>query len=45
MGKNGGCKSTSVATGLANAHFIGNLNMGFGRLDTYQALQACKLLP
>ena len=23
---------------------IGNLNLGFGRLDTYQAVQACHLL-
>jgi len=43
MGANGNCPSSSVALGLANAHFISNINMGFGRLDTYQAMLACKL--
>ncbi|MGH9640957.1 MAG: S8 family peptidase [Terriglobales bacterium] len=44
MGNNGNCPNSTVALGLANAHFIGDLNLGFGRLDTYQAMQACKLL-
>src|SRR5271156_6717284 len=43
LGANGNCPSSSVALGLANAHFISNINMGFGRLDTYQAMLACKL--
>jgi hypothetical protein len=44
VGTNGNCSSRNVSTGLANAHYIGDLNLGFGRLDTYQALQACRLL-
>jgi subtilisin family serine protease len=44
MGANGNCPSSMVPMGLANADYIGNLNMGYGRLDTYQALQACHLL-
>jgi subtilisin family serine protease len=44
MGANGNCPSSSVALGLADAHFISNLNMGFGRLDTYQAMLTCKLV-
>ena len=45
MGGNGNCHNTTVPAGLASAHYIGNLNMGFGRLDTYQAVLACKLIP
>jgi subtilisin family serine protease len=44
MGANGNCPSSRVPMGLANADYIGNLNLGYGRLDTYQALQACHLL-
>jgi len=44
MGSNGNCPSSKVPMSLANADYIGNLNMGFGRLDTYKALQACHLL-
>ena len=44
MGQNGNCSSRSVPAGLANAHYIGYLDLGYGRLDTYQAMQACKLL-
>ena len=45
MGSNGNCPNWSVPIGLADAQYIGNLDLGFGRLDTYQAVQACKLLP
>ena len=44
MGSNGNCPSGMVPYGLANADYIGNLNLGYGRLDTYQALQTCNLL-
>jgi len=44
MGANSNCPSSMVPMGLANADYIGNLNLGHGRLDTYQALQACHLL-
>jgi subtilisin family serine protease len=44
MGTNGNCPSSTVPLGLADAHYIGDLNLGFGRLDTYQAVQACRLL-
>jgi len=43
MGQNGGCSSRSVALGVADAHYIGYPDLGFGRLDTYQALKACNL--
>ncbi len=43
MGKNSNCPSWSVPGGLANADYIGDLDLGFGRLDTYQAMQACNL--
>jgi len=45
MGQNSGCPSSSVPAGLADAHYIGYLDLGFGRLDTYQAMQACHFLP
>ncbi len=44
LGANSNCPSGTVPLGLANADYIGNLNLGFGRLDTYQALQACHFL-
>jgi len=44
LGTNGNCSSRMVPLGLANAHYIGNVNLGFGRLDTYQALASCHLL-
>jgi len=44
MGNNSNCPNWSVPAGLANAHFIGDLDMGFGRLDTFQAIQACSPL-
>ena len=41
-----GCSSSSsVPYGLAAADYIGDLDMGFGRLDTYQAVLACQVLP
>lgn len=44
LGTNGGCtNSTSVSAGLALADYIGNLDMGFGRLDTMQAVTACHM--
>jgi subtilisin family serine protease len=43
-GANGNCPSWTVPIGLADAHYIGNLNLGFGRLDTYQAVLTCRLL-
>lgn len=45
MGNNSNCPNWSVPLGLANAQYIGYQQLGFGRLDTYQALQACNLLP
>jgi subtilisin family serine protease len=46
LGANGGCSSSaSVPRGLAAADYIGDLDMGFGRLDTYQAVLACRVLP
>jgi subtilisin family serine protease len=44
LGTNGYCTSRSVPLGLANADYTGDLNLGFGRLDTYQALQSCRPL-
>lgn len=44
MGTNSKCASWTVPYGLADAHYIGDVNLGFGRLDTYQAIQACRLL-
>jgi subtilisin family serine protease len=44
LGTNGNCSSLTVPFGLANADYIGNVNLGFGRLDTYQALESCHLL-
>ncbi len=44
MGTNSNCPSMNIPMGLANADYIGNLNLGFGRLDTYQAVQSCHLL-
>jgi subtilisin family serine protease len=44
LGTNGGCRSANVPLGLAAADYIGDLDMGFGRLDTYQSLLACRIL-
>jgi len=44
LGTNGGCtRPSNIPWGLAVAHTIGNLDMGYGRLDTYQAVLACRL--
>ena len=43
-GVNGGCSSSHVQLGLTVADPIGNIDMGFGRLDTYQSLLACRIL-
>jgi subtilisin family serine protease len=45
MGSNSNCPSWKVPMGLSDADFIGNINLGYGRLDTYQAVQECRLLP
>ncbi len=44
LGTNGGCRSSHVQLGLSAADPIGNVDMGFGRLDTYQSLLACRIL-
>ncbi len=44
LGTNGGCRSSNVPLGLAAAHYLGDLDMGFGRLDTYQSVLACRIL-
>jgi subtilisin family serine protease len=44
LGTNSNCPGWTVPIGLAHAHFIDNLNLGFGRLDTYQAVLTCRLL-
>ena len=43
LGANSNCPNWAVPIGLANADYNGNLNLGFGRLDAYQALQTCRL--
>jgi len=44
LGTNGSCSSGQVPRGLAAADYIGDIDMGFGRLDTYQSLLACRIL-
>lgn len=44
MGTNGGCRASNVPRGLAVADYIGDVDMGWGRLDTYQAVLACRVL-
>jgi subtilisin family serine protease len=41
LGTNGNCTSSKVASGLAHAASISNPQLGYGRLDTYRAVQAC----
>jgi hypothetical protein len=42
----GSCRSSSsIPLGLAAADYIGDLDMGFGRLDTYKAVSGCRVLP
>jgi hypothetical protein len=45
LGTNGGCThSGTIPLGLAAADYIGDIDMGFGRLDTYQSVLACRIL-
>jgi subtilisin family serine protease len=44
LGTNSNCPTWAVPVGLANADYLGNQNLGFGRLDAYQAVQVCRLL-
>ncbi len=41
LGANGNCTSSKVAPGLAHAASISDPQLGYGRLDTYQAVQSC----
>jgi len=41
LGANGNCTSSKIASGLAHAASISDPQLGYGRLDTYQAVQAC----
>jgi subtilisin family serine protease len=41
LGKNGGCSVSKVASGLAKADWISDPQLGYGRLDTYTAVQFC----
>lgn len=43
LGNNSNCPGWSIPAGLANAHYIGYQQLGYGRLDTYQAMQFCNL--
>jgi subtilisin family serine protease len=44
LGTNGGCSSSHTRLGLAAADYIGDLDMGFGRLNSYQSVLACRVL-
>ena len=37
-------KTRDIGKAVAAADYIGDLDMGFGRLDTYQSLLACRIL-
>src|SRR5712664_3736029 len=41
LGTNGNCTYSTVASGLAQAVSISDPQLGYGRLDTYRAVQAC----
>lgn len=41
LGTHGNCPSSLVPAGLAHADWISDLDLGFGRLDAYNAVQAC----
>lgn len=41
LGVNGNCISSQVSSGLSHAVSISDPQLGYGRLDTYQAVQAC----
>jgi len=44
LGANGNCTAATVASGLSHTKLIFDPELGWGRLDTYQALQVCHLL-
>jgi subtilisin family serine protease len=45
LGANGGCThSSTIPLGLGAADYIGDVDMGFGRLDAYQSVLACRIL-
>ena len=44
LGKNGNCTPAKVASGLQHADLIFNPELGWGRLDTYQAVKSCHSL-
>jgi hypothetical protein len=41
MGAHGNCPASLVPSGLAHADWVSDLDLGFGRLDTYSAVQGC----
>jgi subtilisin family serine protease len=41
LGANGNCTTSRVASGLAHAVSISDPQLGYGRLDSYQAVQSC----
>jgi subtilisin family serine protease len=41
MGTNGNCPVLLVPVGLAHADWVSDFDLGFGRLDTYSAVQTC----
>jgi subtilisin family serine protease len=41
LGSYGGCTTSNVASGLSQADKISDPQLGYGRLDAYQAVQAC----
>jgi len=45
LGVNGSCSSWQIPPALANADFIGDPDLGFGRLNSYRAVLTCHLLP
>jgi subtilisin family serine protease len=44
LGTGGNCSVPAVAAGLAHADYIGNPDLGFGRLDVYRAVRSCRLV-
>jgi subtilisin family serine protease len=42
LGANGGCDPSEVASALRHAAPISDPQLGYGRLDTYQAVRACR---
>ena len=41
LGTNGNCTPSEVGSGLAHADSISDPQLGYGRLDTYLAVQSC----